>query len=189
MKMGMKAKIVAALVCAFALCVALAGCSGNGDGDNSGDASAAFQGDWVLSGGTSNGQDLDQATIDSMEQMGLYVYAQFNADGSLVLSMFGDQIDGTWTAKDATTADITIQNDTEEVKIVDGELTIEAEGNALRFKKGEIPAAAAPAADAATGDTAAAGDAAAADGAATDNVEGAEEATARDAEQSATPEA
>ena len=176
MKKGMKAKIIATFVCAFALCAALVGCS-SGD---SGDGSAAFQGDWVLSGGTSDGQELTQESIDAMQQMGLNVYVQFNEDGTFVMSLFGTDMQGTWTAKSATTADITLEGDTEEVKIVDGELTIEAEGNALRFKKGEAPtqAPATPSGPEVAGDDAA------------DQQEAdAEEATQRDAEQSATPEA
>lgn len=138
MKTGTKAKIIATIVCAFALCAALVGCGGPAGSDN---ATSPFQGDWVLSGGVADGQELDQQNLDAMEQMGLHVYVQFNEDGSLVLNMFGNEITGTWTAKDATTADITIQGDTEEVKIENDELKIEADGNALMFKKGEIPAA------------------------------------------------
>ena len=102
--MKMKAKILAAAVCAMALCVALVGCAGGG---NNGDAAANFQGDWMLSGGQQDGQELDAESIKAMEDMGLYVYIQLNEGGQAVISLFGTNTDGTWEAKDATTVALT----------------------------------------------------------------------------------
>ncbi|MCI8425144.1 MAG: hypothetical protein HFJ72_05725 [Adlercreutzia sp.] len=133
-----KTKIFAALACAFALCLALAGCAGgtNGGGDNA----ANFQGDWVLSGGTSDGQELTAESISAMEEMGLYVYLQLNEGGNAVVSLFGTNVEGTWEAKDATTASLTLEGDTEDVVLQDGELVLAVDGNSLKFKKGAIPA-------------------------------------------------
>lgn len=140
MKTGTKVKIIATIACAFALCLALVGCGSTGASD---DGAAAFEGDWVLSGGTYQGDELDQTSIDAMQTMGMNVYVQLNADGSMVINMFTAEMEGTWKATSATTADVTLQGDTEEVKIVDGELVMEANGDSLRFKKGEIPEGAA----------------------------------------------
>lgn len=64
--MKLKAKILAVAVCAMALCVALVGCAGGG---KNGDAAANFQGDWMLSGGQQDGQELDAESIKAMEDM------------------------------------------------------------------------------------------------------------------------
>ena len=140
MKKSLKTKALAVFACAFALCIALVGCAGGGStaGD---DAAKNFQGDWVLSGGSSGGQEIDQASIDSMQQLGMNVYIQLQEDGTAVISLFGSEMTGTWKAKDATTADFTLEDDTEEIKIENDELVIEVDGDSLRFKRGEIPAA------------------------------------------------
>ena len=113
--MKLKAKIIAAAVCAMALCVALAGCAG---------------------GGTNSGNDATNF------QMGLNVYMQLNEGGNAVISLFGENVDGTWEAKDATTVAITFQGDTTDAKLEGDELVLSVEGNSLRFKKGDIPPAA-----------------------------------------------
>ncbi|MCI9261921.1 hypothetical protein [uncultured Adlercreutzia sp.] len=140
MKKNFKAKALAVFACAFALCIALVGCAG-GSGAAGDDAAKNFQGDWVLSGGSSGGQEIDQASIDSMQQLGMNVYIQLQEDGTAVINLFGSEMTGTWKAKDATTADFTLEGDTEEIKIENDELVIAVDGDSLRFKKGEIPAA------------------------------------------------
>ena len=40
--------------------------------------------------------------------MGLSVYLQLNEGGSAVLSVLGTNMDGSWTAKDATTVELTL---------------------------------------------------------------------------------
>lgn len=138
--MKLKAKIIAAAVCAMARCVALAGCAGGGT--NSGNDATNFQGNWVLSGGNNEGQELKAEDIDAMNQMGLNVYMQLNEGGNAVISLFGENVDGTWEAKDATTVAITFQGDTTDAKLEGDELVLSVEGNSLRFKKGDIPPAA-----------------------------------------------
>ena len=135
--MKLKAKILAVAVCAMALCVALVGCAGGG---NNGDAAANFQGDWMLSGGQQDGQELDAEAIKAMEDMGLYVYIQLNEGGQAVISLFGTNTDGTWEAKDATTVALTFEGDTADAKLEGDELVLSVDGSSLKFKKGAIPA-------------------------------------------------
>lgn len=135
--MKLKAKIFAVAVCAMALCVALVGCAGGG---TNGDAAANFQGDWMLSGGNNDGQELDAESIDAMEQMGLYVYIQLNEGGNAVISLFGTNTDGTWEAKDANTVALTFEGDTADATLEGDELVLAVDGSSLKFKKGEIPA-------------------------------------------------
>ncbi|MEC4176155.1 hypothetical protein VIN30_06815 [Adlercreutzia sp. R7] len=137
--MKLKAKIFAVAVCAMALCVALVGCAGGGTNSGS-DNAANFQGDWMLSGGQNDGQELDAESIEAMEQMGLYVYMQLNEGGNAVISLFGTNTNGTWEAKDANTVAITFEGDTADATLEGDELVLAVEGNSLKFKKGEIPA-------------------------------------------------
>lgn len=153
--MKVKAKIFAVAVCAMALCVALVGCAGGGT-NGGGDNAATFQGDWMLSGGQNDGQELDAESIEAMEQMGLYVYMQLNEGGNAVISLFGNSVDGTWEAKDATTVAITFEGDTADATLEGDELVLAVEGNSLKFKKGEIPADALAAAAGTTEDAGAA---------------------------------
>lgn len=138
--MKLKAKILAAAVCAAALCVALVGCAGGGTYGS--DDAANFQGTWVLSGGNSQGQELTSEAIDAMNQMGMNVYIQLNEGGNAVISLFGSDMDGTWEAKDAKTVALTFEGDTAEATLEGDELVLAVEGDSLKFKKGEVPAAA-----------------------------------------------
>ena len=101
--MKLKAKIIGAAACAFALCVALAGCGGAPAGNDA----ANFQGDWILTSGTVDGQEATEETLAQAQEMGLSVYLQLNEGGSAVLSVLGTNMDGSWTAKDATTVELT----------------------------------------------------------------------------------
>lgn len=85
--MKLKAKIIGAAACAFALCVALAGCAGAPAGNDA----ANFQGDWILTSGTVDGQEATEETLAQAQEMGLSVYLQLNEGGSAVLSCAGHQ--------------------------------------------------------------------------------------------------
>jgi len=88
--MKLKAKIIGAAACAFALCVALAGCAGAPAGNDA----ANFQGDWILTSGTVDGQEATEETLAQAQEMGLSVYLQLNEGGSAVLSVLGTYFNG-----------------------------------------------------------------------------------------------
>ena len=102
-------------------------------------AAAYFRGDWVLSGGMSDGQELDAEAIDALQQMGLYVYLQLNADDSAVMSLFGTDFDCIWQAKDASTVSLTMEGDTIDANLENNELILDVDGDVLEFRKGVIP--------------------------------------------------
>ena len=56
--MKLRTKIIGVAACAFALCVALAGCASAPAGNDA----ANFQGDWILSSGTVDGQEATEET-------------------------------------------------------------------------------------------------------------------------------
>lgn len=137
--MKLKAKLFAVAACAVALCVALVGCGGGG---NSADNAANFQGDWVLSSGNVDGQEVTPEILDQAAQLGMSIYMQFNEDGSCVLNVLGSEMQGTWEAKDATTVSFTFEGSTEEAKLEGDELVMTYGDDNMHFKKGAIPAAA-----------------------------------------------
>ena len=130
--MKLKAKIIGAAACAFALCVALAGCAGAPAGNDA----ANFQGDWILTSGTVDGQEATEETLAQAQEMGLSVYLQLNEGGSAVLSVLGTNMDGSWTAKDATTVELTFDGSSAEATLEGEELVMQQDGDVLRFKRG-----------------------------------------------------
>ena len=129
--MKLKAKIIGAAACAFALCVALAGCAGAPAGNDA----ANFQGDWILTSGTVDGQEATEETLAQAQEMGLSVYLQLNEGGSAVLSVLG-------TNMDATTVELTFDGSSAEATLEGEELVMQQDGDVMRFKRGEIPPAA-----------------------------------------------
>ena len=127
--MKLKAKIIGAAACAFALCVALAG-----------GASAPAGND--AASGTVDGQEATEETLAQAQEMGLSVYLQLNEGGSAVLSVLGTNMDGSWTAKDATTVELTFDGSSAEATLEGEELVMQQDGDVMRFKRGEIPPAA-----------------------------------------------
>lgn len=133
--MKLKTKIIGVLACTFALCAVLAGCGGAPTGNDA----ANFQGDWILSSGTVDGQEATEETMAQAQEMGLSVYLQLNEGGSAVLSVLGTSMDGTWEAKDATTVELTFEGSTAEATLDGEELVMQQDGDVMRFKRGQIP--------------------------------------------------
>lgn len=133
--MKLRMKIVAVLACAVALCAVLAGCAGAQAGNDA----ANFQGDWILSSGTVDGQEATEETMAKAQEMGLSVSLQLNEDGSARLSVLGTSMDGTWAAKDAATVELTFEGSTAEATLEGDELVMKQDGDSMRFKRGEIP--------------------------------------------------
>ena len=79
--MKLRTKIIGVAACAFALCVALAGCASAPAGNDA----ANFQGDWILSSGTVDGQEATEETMAQAQEMGLSVYLQLNEGGTAAM--------------------------------------------------------------------------------------------------------
>lgn len=125
--MKSKLKVFGVVAFAFALCFALVGCGG---GDKA-DPKKAVIGTWELS-------ELTGASEDDMAMMkafGLTVEATFAEDGTFKLGMFGESLDGTWDAKSADKVSLTIEGDSVDATIKDGVLSIEVDGEGMKFKK------------------------------------------------------
>ena len=83
-----------------------------------------------------------EETLAQAQEMGLSVYLQLNEGGSAVLSALGTNMDGSWTAKDATTVELTFDGSSAEATLEGEELVMQQDGDVMRFKRGEIPPAA-----------------------------------------------
>lgn len=66
--------------------------------------------------------------------MGLSVYLQLNEGGSAVLSVLGTNMDGSWTAKDATTVELTFDGSSAEATLEGEELVMQQDGDVMRFQ-------------------------------------------------------
>ena len=125
--MKSKLKVFGVVAFAIALCFALVGCGG---GDKA-DPKKAVIGTWELS-------ELTGASEDDMAMMkafGLTIEATFAEDGTFKLGMFGETMDGTWDAKSADKVSLTIEGDSVDATIKDGVLSIEVDGEGMKFKK------------------------------------------------------
>lgn len=129
MKTTFKKSVLAFLTCVLALAFALTGCSGGKD------PKANFVGSWKLSGGTLEGEELTDEYMEMFEEWGLSCILVLDEDGTGSLDLFSEISDVKWEAKDATTATITADGDSQDMKLKDGKLVLEADGDELVFTK------------------------------------------------------
>lgn len=131
MKTTFKKSALAFLTCVLALAFALTGCSGGKD------PKANFVGSWKLSGGTLEGEELTDEYMEMFEEWGLSCILVLDEDGNGSLDLFSEVSDVKWEAKDTTTATITADGDSQDMKLKDGKLVLEADGDELVFTKSD----------------------------------------------------
>lgn len=132
MKTTFKKSALAFLTCVLALAFALMGCSGGGK-----DPKANFVGSWELSGGTSEGEELTEEYMEMFKEWGISCILVLDEDGTGSLDLFSEVSDLKWEAKDATTASITVDKETTDVKLEDGKLVLEDGEDKLIFSKSD----------------------------------------------------
>ena len=130
-----KAGLIASLCCAVALCFALVGCGAGGNDPQA--AKEAFTGTWDLAGMTQNGQETSSSDLEMLQKLGLEVYLELNEDGTSKLMMFGESMEGTWEAENATTASLVLEGQKTEMSIEGDSMTMEQADSSLTFVKGE----------------------------------------------------
>lgn len=134
---------LACVLCATVFCLALAGCGGVGGQS----AAKNFIGAWELSSMESEGESFGEGDLAMLKGLGLNVTLSMSEDKSFALDFMGDDVSGTWEAKDANTVALNAEGDLGAIegKLADGKLTIEVEGDKIVFAKtGDAPSAAAP---------------------------------------------
>lgn len=132
MKTTFKKSVLAFLTCVLALAFALTGCSGGGK-----DPKANFVGSWELSGGTLEGEELTEEYMEMFKEWGISCILVLDEDGTGSLDLFSEVSDLKWEAKDATTASITVDKETTDVKLEDGKLVLEDGEDKLIFSKSD----------------------------------------------------
>ncbi|MFR7751268.1 MAG: hypothetical protein ACLU1W_11300, partial [Collinsella sp.] len=132
MKTTFKKSALAFLTCVLALAFALTGCSGGGK-----DPKADFVGSWKFSGGTLEGEELTDEYMDMLEEWGVNCILILDEDGTGTLDLFLEVADLKWEAKDATTATITAEGESQDMKLKDGKLVLEEDGDELVFTKSD----------------------------------------------------
>lgn len=130
-----KKGVIALVACVFALSLALVGCGGGGN--NEAANKAAFVGTWDLVEMSQDGEVTGSDDLDTLKALGLEVYVNFNEDGTMVLALFGEPIEGTWEATSTTAGTIEMEGQSVDMSISDEKLTFEQEGASLTFEKGE----------------------------------------------------
>ena len=147
MKTTFKKSALAFLTCVLALAFALTGCSGGGK-----DPKANFVGSWQYSGGTLDGEELTDEYMDMLEEGGVNrlrkergcmdiesgeVKLILDEDGAGTLDLFLEVVDLKWEAKDATTATVTAEDESHDLKLKDDKLVLEVDGDKFIFTKSD----------------------------------------------------
>ena len=127
------------LGCVFALSLTLFGCGGGGTGATSSKTSfrEAFTGTWNLVEMTQDGNMTSADDLETLRALGMEVYVNLNADGTLALVMFGESLEGTWDATSATQGTVTMNNTDVDMTLDNSRLTFEQQGMTMVFEKGE----------------------------------------------------
>lgn len=128
-----KTGFVAILACAFALCLALAGCGGG----NKANSQEAFLGTWSIYSIDSASSDYTVSADDIalMQSQGLDVTVTFNDDGTCSLKCFDETMSGEWKAQSAESGTATIQDEEFTVTIANDRLTLADGDEKLTFSK------------------------------------------------------
>lgn len=121
-----------ALLATFALCLALVGC---GSKSPAVDPKTDFVGTWEIIRMVENGEETSEEDLATLKTFGLNVYLTLNEDGTGAVELFGENLDGTWTATKAGQATFTLEDQDVAMTLNDGQLTMEQEGSSLTFKK------------------------------------------------------
>lgn len=128
--------VLASIFVALALAVGLSACgSGGGSG---GDPAANFTGVWQLE--SMDGEDgISAEDMQMMAEMDMYITMTLAEDGAMVMDFMGDTTSGTWKAKDASTANLTVDGESVEAKLDGGKLKMTQDGTTLVFIKSDLP--------------------------------------------------
>ncbi len=119
MKRFLKLGAFAAIACMF--CFVLTGCE-----------AATIDGNWQVTGGKSNGAELDKNTLEQLENWGMPLILVVKEDGTCSLDHFGTVSDGKWTKNDDGSYNFDINSSDESA------LTGKISGNTLTIKSDEL---------------------------------------------------
>ena len=125
------AVVIAALMMVSAMFVF--GCS-NGNQQQQ-DPKQAFTGDWYIYSMSENGEETTNEDIATMKAFGLDVTLNLSDDGKMVLDLFGETIEGTWSTDSSTHGSMSVEGQSIDMSINDDKLVMEQEGSVLTFSR------------------------------------------------------
>ena len=125
-----KKSALAFITVILALAFALVGCGGS-----KADPEEAFLGSWKISGGVLEGEELDEETLDAMEDWGINCILIFEEDGEGQIDLYNHVADITWKVKDDGTVRIKADGVSFKATLKDGELTLKEGENKIIFTK------------------------------------------------------
>lgn len=125
----MKKRLLALLTGALALCLVLVGCGKKVD-------PTPFIGTWELYEMEADDEVTTNEDIQSLKDLlGITVYCDLNEDGTAVLDVFGETLEGTWEATEAGVATATMEDQEIEITLADDKLTVAQQGASMTFVK------------------------------------------------------
>ncbi|MBQ6651007.1 MAG: hypothetical protein IJM67_07125, partial [Atopobiaceae bacterium] len=116
------------------LCLALVACGGTSAAPSV--DTTPFVGTWEIYEMESDGEATSNEDVRLMRDfLGISVYLDVNEDGSLVLDVFGETMEGSWQATDASTLSATLDGQPVDVTLVGDKLTVAQNGSSITFVK------------------------------------------------------
>lgn len=113
-------KLLVAIFAMSILCFALVGCSSGGGSE---DNTKNFIGKWEAESAVIEGEEYDSSMMDFMRSMDLNIVLTLTED-SASLDAFGEILDGTWEATDATTGKASIGGEDFDLSLDGDKLTL-----------------------------------------------------------------
>jgi len=127
--------VIAAVCCAFALCLALVGCGANGTSDSGEDA---LVGNWNLVSMVRDGVETGEEDIKALSDLGLDVSFEAKADGKCELVLFGEPTAGTWKATGPDEGEIEMDGSEITYSFEDDKLVVIQKDSSMTFKKAAV---------------------------------------------------
>lgn len=140
----MKKRIVALFAMLAVACLVLVGCGGGAAGGEK----AAFVGSWTLTSMTESGEEMTEADLKTLKDLGLEVTIKLDEDGKATLTLFGEAMEGTWETTGAAAAKFKSDTSEADMVIENEQLKMEQDGSSLVFSKSDATAAASSVAEA-----------------------------------------
>lgn len=130
----MNKRLLGLITGALALCLALVACGGKSAAPSV--DTTPFVGTWEIYEMESDGETTSNEDVQLLKDLlGISVYLDVNEDGSMALDVFGETMEGTWEATDASTLAAVLDGQPVDVTLDGDKLTVTQNGSSIIFVK------------------------------------------------------